>query len=257
MQLDWAGWGATKSHVAFHRKTFHSCPPPSQRASLGGGNPVAAATGPAEGDAMERVDSRPSGPGCAAPPAPAASVSSQADYLCFLSAGGNGSDTGTTSSINKCRGLIAQWALAQEAAGPCLVSFISGCAQPAQEAMRSAGEARLAAPSIFLVEEYLLCANCSPSRQPRCSRGDSLSPLWKGEKVTGRDKGAGSYYSRTFSPHGCPRTEPVLKVARSHCSTRHPSSPEEVCDTDLGSISSSRHSATSLSQGGPFPTVHC
>ena len=36
------------------------------------------------------------------PPAPAAPAASRADYLCFLSAGGNESDTRKRSSINKC-----------------------------------------------------------------------------------------------------------------------------------------------------------
>lgn len=58
-------------------------------------------------------------------------------------------------------------------------------------------------------------------------------------------------------PTAGPRTKPVLKVARLHCSPGHPSSPEKVWDTDPGSIASLRHSARSPSPGRRPPTGAC
>ena len=100
----------------------------------------------------------------------------QVNYLCFLSAGGNGSNTCEISSINKCWGLIAWSALAREAVGP-PVSSVSGhgcpgCRKPQVFCLQrrvgfSACRGELRWPSsIFIVEKCLLCTNWSPSWQP-------------------------------------------------------------------------------------------
>lgn len=102
----------------------------------------------------------------------------QANYLCFLSTDGNRSGTHKISSINKCRGLIAQPALAQE-----VVERRSGLFHLWLQLARDSGNPVFSAlgevlwwpSSTFLVEKYLLCANWSPLGSLGVHHRDSLS----------------------------------------------------------------------------------
>lgn len=172
------------------------------------------------------------------PPAPAAPMSSQAGYLCFLSADGNGSDTCKMSSINKCRGLIAQWALAQEAARTlsCLFHlWLRGAGT--QEACVRCRRGAWRPPSIFLVQGYLLSTNWSPSWQLSWGFFELRpNPLRTGEKVTGciaqgqRRRGKAVSILETSPQMAGLRTKPSPNVTRSHCSSWRHFSPEKVGD---------------------------
>jgi hypothetical protein len=96
----------------------------------------------------------------------------QGDYLCFLSTDGKRSNAHKISSTNKCCGLIAQPALAQEAVGTFsgLFHLWLWLAQDAGNLVvfSAIREVLWWPASIFLVEKYLLCTNWPPSWQPQC-----------------------------------------------------------------------------------------